>query len=157
MLGACAFAPTRAIAQDSSVANGWDIRAGLFIPERDASRSRSGSVWLAFGAERAIWALEQNTATLGVGYYGGDKMYAVPVLVTVNHDKERYRLSAGIGFAMQKGISEYSTAFAYKVGAGVNVLRNEALRPLYADLSYRGTTGASGQLNGFELSLAYTF
>lgn len=157
VFGLCALVPVRASAQQDDLANGWEISAGFFVPQEAAARSAGDNIWLALGASRRFWNLEHTSAALSIDYYGTNKMHAVPILANVSHEMKKLRVGAGIGIGMLHGITRSTTAFAYKLSVGYDLRQNELQHPVYVDLSYRGTTQVSQQLNGFEVSLSYTF
>jgi hypothetical protein len=140
---------------DTELARNWDFRLGFFVPERTASRSKEGDVWLSVGAERAIYEIERWRGTISVDYYGSGSLYNIPVTINVRGDTNRLRYGAGAGVAIGHDLDRGITNFAYNLLLGYSLLQGP--RTVFFDVRYMGVGGSRGELNGWSATLGMRF
>lgn len=156
LLGASAASQAQ-FAADSDLSKNWELRAGIFVPEKKASRSKGGDVWLTLGAERAFYETETWKATISVDFYGAHKknLYSVPFSFNFRGSATgvRYGVGAGLslGHDLDRGIASlaYNALIGYQFATGGN--------PVNVDLRYLGTVASRQELNGWALSVGYQF
>ena len=153
MLGVGSVVSAQAQKNDD-FSQGWNLRAGFFVPERQASRQAEGDLWFTIGGERDIKAMERYKVTMSVDYYGSGSLYNVPIkanIVAVTN-KLRYGVGAGVGIShdMEHGI----LGFAYHLMVGYNL--GEGANPLAIELKYL-VQSTSSALNGFAFTVGGHF
>jgi hypothetical protein len=152
-------APTVARAQytgDQELGKNWEVRAGIFVPEKKVSRSKGGDVWLALGAERAFYETEYYRATVSIEYYGAEDIYSVPICLNIRATTEQgFRYGAGAGLSLGHDVEKGMNAFAYNALIGYELRAGE--NPVTIDIRYTGTCASRQELNGWSLVVGYRF
>jgi len=150
--------PTAALAQftgDSELGQNWELRVGGFVPEKKASRSFGGDVWLAIGAEHAFYVADRWSGTISLDYYGAEDIYSVPICLNARGKSEGLRYGAGIGLSLGHDIEKGLSALAYNLSVGYELKAGP--NPIFVDLRYLGTNASRSELNGFSLVVGYGF
>jgi hypothetical protein len=156
VLGLGASVQPRASAQEE-LSRGWRASAGVFMPSKSTTRSIGGDVWYVLGFEHPFWAQNRTVATLGVDYYAGTHLHAIPILLNVTQETGRIHYGAGIGYAIQQATTGSVNSLGYKVFAGIDIRQNPTQHPTYIDLTWRGSAQTHGDLDGIQISLSYLF
>jgi len=158
---ACALAfgaPAVALGQysgDQELGKGWDLRAGIFVPEKKASRAKGGDVWLTLGAERAFYEADRWRATLSIDYYGAESIYSVPLSLNVRGNSQGLRYGVGAGLSLGHDVEKGMAGLAYNVLVGYELQAGAS--PVTIDLRYLGTNASRQELNGWALTVGYSF
>lgn len=158
---ACALiigAPALALAQqygDEDLGRNWNLRAGIFVPEKKDSRSKGGDVWLTIGAERAFYETDTWRATISIDYYGANEIYSVPFCLNMRANQNGFRYGAGAGLSLGHDVDKGMSALAYNFLIGYEI--SAAPNPVTVDLRYLGTNASKQQLNGWALTVGYSF
>lgn len=139
----------------TELAQGWSLRAGFFVPEREAPRASEGDIWLTFGAERAFYEFEQWIGTISIDYYGSGRVYNVPITVNLRGETNRLRYGAGVGVGISHDLQEGILGVAYNFLIGYTLV--EGRHPITFDIRYLGQTTGRGELNGWGFTLGTTF
>lgn len=151
-------APAVARAQftgDTELSRNWELRAGLFVPEKKVSRSKGGDVWLAIGAERAFYEADRWRATISVDYYGAEDIYSVPFSLNVRGSSQGLRYGAGAGLSLGHDVQKGMSALAYNLLVGYELMAGG--NAITIDLRYLGTNASRQELNGWSLTVGYRF
>lgn len=139
---------------DQDLTKNWNLRAGFFVPERQASRQAEGDLWFTIGAERDFKTMERYKLSISMDYYGSGSLYNIPIKINAIGvtNKLRYGVGAGVGIShdMQHGIM----GFAYHLMVGYNV--GEGANPLAVELKYN-VQSTSSALNGFSFTIGGHF
>jgi hypothetical protein len=149
----------QALAQVGADANdlgrGWDLRAGFFVPERQAPRSAEGDIWLTIGAERRFYETDRYIGTISIDYYGSGKIYNVPITVNARGETHRLRYGAGAGIGISHDLAEGKTGFTYNLLLGY--VLTQGANPIVADVRYMYLSTGGGNLNGWAFTLGFRF
>lgn len=153
-----AVLPTRA--QEVTGNNNLRVRAGVFFPQKSATRDAAGKAWFTFGAEYVFQKLLepgfQGEITVSADYMGNKDMQNIPVQLNVvgAFDRFAWTVGAGIGFA-KNAVGDAKTGMVYSVGVGVQLSNTTA--PLELGVMWRGMTNVSNQLDGLQVHLGLRF
>jgi hypothetical protein len=139
----------------TELTRGWSLRAGFFVPEREAPRASEGDIWSTIGVERAFYEAEQWTGTISIDYYGSGRVYNVPITVNLRGENNRWRYGAGVGVGISHDLQEGILGVAYNFLLGYTLV--EGRHPVTADFRYLGQTTGRGELNGWGFTLGTTF
>ncbi len=140
---------------DKELSQGWELRAGLFVPERKASRSFGGDVWLTIGAERPFYETETWKATVSVDYYGSKEVYSVPMSLNLRGISNGVRYGLGAGLSLGHDLRKGMNALAYNFLIGYDLMAGST--PISVDLRYMGTNASRSELNGWALTVGVRF
>lgn len=152
----CAGSTTPVLAQgNDNLGRNWDIRAGFFLPERQAARAAEGDIWFTIGAEKPIYVTDRWTASFSIDYYGAGPIYNVPLRVNLNGETNRLRYGVGLGLGISHDLGQGITGFTYDLTAGYTLL--EGANPITADFKYNWLSTGGGMLNGWTVTFGYHF
>jgi len=140
---------------DIDLRRNWDLRAGFFLPEREAARSAEGDIWFTIGAERVFYETEHWNGTISIDYYGSGRIYNVPITLNVRGETNRLRYGAGAGIGISHDLNEGILGFAANFLGGYTLV--EGANPLVADIRYHYLSTGGGQLNGWTFTIGYRF
>lgn len=139
--------------RNNELARDWNVRAGFFVPEREAARAQEGDVWFTIGVDRNVYqAADRVTGSLSVDYYGSGSLYNIPVMVNVAYQTHHLRALAGAGIGVSHDMTEGKTGFAYNLGVGYGLGHNTAF-----DIRYLGLSTGGGALNGWAFTISARF
>ncbi|MEP6755310.1 MAG: hypothetical protein ABJA67_07405 [Chthonomonadales bacterium] len=133
---------------------GWNLRAGFFVPERQASRQAEGDLWFTIGGERDIKQLERYKVTMSVDYYGSGSLYNIPIKVNVVAVTNKLRYGAGAGVGISHDFEHGILGFTYHLMVGYNL--GEGANPLALEFKYL-VQSTSSALNGFSFTIGGHF
>lgn len=157
----CALAvavPSVARAQftgDQELSSNWELRAGLFVPEKKVSRQKGGDVWLTIGAEHTFYEADRWRGTVSVDYYGAENIYSVPFCLNLRGTSQGLRYGAGAGLSLGHDVVKGMSALAYNFLVGYELRAGG--NPITVDLRYLGTNASRQELNGWSLAVGYRF
>jgi hypothetical protein len=159
IFGAAALAlagfTSNARAEDRELSKDWTLRAGFFIPEREAPRSQEGDLWFTIGAEKSIYKAERWDGTFSVDYYGSGKIYNIPITVNARGETNRLRYGIGAGVGISHDLSQGKTGFSWNALLGYTLI--QGANPVTADVRYQFLSTGSGALNGFQFTVGYHY
>jgi hypothetical protein len=134
----------------------WTIRAGLFIFNSETARATEGSVSFGGSVERRVYEGTNYDLTIGIGYYGLDRVYSVPLMVHFIGHKHKLRYGAGAGYSFGKRLDGRGMS-----GAALGLLLGYQITsgkyPANVDLRYNFIAGANNELDGYSLTLGIKF
>jgi len=142
-------------AGDTELARNWHLRMGCFVPERKTAREMEGDVWLTIGAERPFYEADRWRGTVSVDYYGSGRIYSIPVSLNLRGESQRLRYGIGAGISVGHDIERGATDFAYNLLVGYTL--RPGSNPISVDLRYMGIARTSAELNGWAVTLGYSF
>lgn len=154
-----AIAPRVAHAQSDAtpeLSRDWNVRAGLFVPNSRATRSKGGEVGFSGMVERRVYRGDAFDVTVGIGYNGMDQVYSVPVQINLIARKANLRYGAGVGYSFNKrldGSGSNGTALSLILGYTPVHGKN----PISVDLRYFFIGGSSSELDGYSLTIGAQF
>ncbi len=139
--------------RNNELVRDWNVRAGFFVPEREASRAQEGDVWFTIGVDRTVYnAVDRITGNLSVDYYGSGSLYSVPIMLNGVYQTHHFRAMAGAGIGISHDLSEGKTGFAYNLGVGYGLSHNTSF-----DVRYMGLSTGGGALNGWAFTISGHF
>jgi hypothetical protein len=134
----------------------WTIRAGLFIFNSETAREAEGTVSFGGSVERRVYEGTTYDITIGVGYYGLDKVYSIPIMIHYIGRQNRWRYGFGAGYSFGKRLSGRGMS-----GATIGLLLGYQLHvgryPANVDLRYNFISGANSELDGYSLTFGIKF
>lgn len=142
-------------AEDYELQQGWNLRMGFFVPEKESARQKGGDIWFSFGTEKAFYEADRNKGTISIDYYGGGSIYNVPILLNARGRTNHLSYGIGAGVSVGHDVERGQSAFAYQLSVGYALTQSE--NPPTFDITYRGTGQSSGQLNGWTFTFGYQF
>ncbi len=151
-------APAVARAQftgDQELGKNWELRAGLLVPEKKVSRDKGGDVWLAIGAEHTFYQADRWRGTVSVDYYGAENIYSVPFCLNLRGTSQGLRYGVGAGLSLGHDVEKGMSALAYNLLVGYEV--RTGTNPITVDIRYLGTNASRQELNGWSLTVGYSF
>ena len=156
LLGTAGYIPAQAqVRGDTELGRNWDLRIGVFVPERQAARSKGGDVWFTVGAERSVYDQERFRGTFSVDYYGSGGIYNIPIQINLRAETHRLRYGAGVGVSIGHDVNQGITNFAYNLLLGYSLTQSG--NPIYLDVRYLGVGRSDGALNGWAFTFGYHF
>jgi len=151
----CAAGTGSAKAQaGDDLSKNWDLRAGIFTPERAVSRQKEGDVWFTIGAERVVYTSERYVGSFSVDYYGSGSLYSVPIQFNLQATTHNFRYGVGAGVGVSHDLTRGITNFAYNAGIGYSFPQGKNV--INTDLHYHFLNG-SGELNGWSFTVGGRF
>lgn len=139
------------------LARDWTVRAGLFIFNSEAVRAAEGAVAFGGSVERTVYMGPTYDVVIGVGYYGLDRVYSVPIMIHYIARREMWRYGGGLGYSFGKrldGRGMSGAAFGLLLGYQ---LRTSLKYPMNVDLRYNFISGANNELDGWSITLGIGF
>ena len=140
----------------SELAKDWAIRIGTYIYQSQATRAVNGEIGFSGTVERTVYRGLNYDVTVGVGYHGWDRVYAVPVTVNGIMHKNNFRYGAGVGYAFNKrldGTGSSGTVLSLIAGYQFGQTKN----PLSLDARYMFLGGSSNELDGLSITIGGNF
>lgn len=149
--------PGTARAQDlPELSRDWNVRVGLFVATKEATRKKSGDVGFSGIVERRVHQQPGFQIYVGVGYNGFGDVYSVPVMVELVGVQHNLRYGGGAGYAFGKRVAGNGAS-----GAALNLLLGyefvHGKNPLSADMRYYFISGADNEFDGFSFTLGLQF
>ncbi len=161
LLGACLLlAPGAARAQGGDqapeLARDWNLRVGLFIPQSQTTRGKSGEVGFSGIVERRVYRAQMYDLFVGIGYNGWDPVYSIPIMVNIiaHHNSIRYGIGAGYSFGKRDDGRGTDGAV---LGLILGYELTHGRHALSADLRYNFITGSNNELDGYSLTIGMQF
>ncbi len=154
-----ATAPRTAHAQSEAIpelSRDWSVRIGMYIYNSKTTRNAQGEVGISGLVERRVFKGDKYDVLVGIGYNGFDRVYSVPVQISLIAHKANLRYGAGVGYSFNKrldGSGSNGTVFSLILGYTPIHGKN----PVSIDLRYFFIGGSSNELDGYSLTIGSQF
>lgn len=139
---------------DAELTKNWDLRAGFFVPERQASRAQEGDLWFTIGVERGFYETDRYKGTISLDYYGSGGVYNIPITVNLRGTTQHFHYGLGAGVGISHDLSRGILGFTYNLGVGYDLTQGKS--PITADVRYIYQS-TSAFLNGWAFTLGGHF
>jgi hypothetical protein len=155
-----AMAPRAAHAQNNDaipeLSRDWNVRVGTFIYQSKTTRAAQGEVGFSGMVERRVYKGDAFDVLVGIGYNGFDRVYAVPIQISLIAHKNNLRYGAGVGYSFNKRLDgSGSNGTALSLILGYTPIHGK--NPVSVDLRYYIFSGSSDELDGYSLTIGAQF
>jgi len=160
-LAVCALSmPTMARAEQNDtipdLGRDWTVRIGMYIFNQNATANAGGRIGISGMVDRTVYKGEKYDVTVGIGYNGFDRIYSVPILISLVAHPGNLRIGGGAGYSFNKRIAGNGSS-----GAVIDLLLGYSLThgkmPTNIDLRYYWVAGSSSELDGLGITYGMQF
>src|SRR5579871_3986267 len=82
----------------------WNVRIGVYIFNSDTASKAGGRVGISGLVERTVYHGDNYDVNVGIGYNGFDRIYSVPVTLSIIAHPGNLRYGAGLGYSFNKRV-----------------------------------------------------